>query len=221
MSKKNKRNMRQVWQSMFPPQAKRFLDIGCGQGKMTQYLVDDGKEVVGIEVDAKDAAIAQKYLSKVIIGSAENIQLSYPSEYFDCILYGGVIGAFYNPLETLKLHGNYLKDGGHVLAHVPNLRYYKTITMLTFKGTWDYMPHGILYHYYIRHFTWTTIKELFEALGYKIVAVEKNMRANGFLKFLNIILFGLLEEFLVYEYYIKAVKDAGASKTVQRKKETF
>src|SRR5687767_8692255 len=39
----------------------RVCDLGCGQGKATRYLADQGAQVIGVDVSAKMLEIAQRY----------------------------------------------------------------------------------------------------------------------------------------------------------------
>jgi len=207
LGKKKKIDMREVYRSIYPENAQKFLDIGCANGKESFHLVEQGKEVVGVEIIPEEAAVARTRLSKVIIGEADNIELDYPEGYFDCILYGGIIGAFNNTFDVLKRHSYYLKEGGYIVANVPNIRYYKVISMLLFKGVWDYMPDGgILCDYYLRYFTWKNYEELFDKLGYRIEIVKRNVRGSSFAKFMNKVTFNTFLELLTYEFYLRAVK---------------
>lgn len=224
MAVKNKLNVRILWQDYFPSQAKKFLDIGCGSGQQTCHLVEAGKEVVGVEIDPEKAAEAAKRLTKVYAGDAGAAEIDYPEEYFDCVIYGGVIGAFRDGEAVLRRHGRYLKDGGYVVAHAPNVRYYKVIIMLMFKGVWDVMPHGILYYPYIRHYTLTNYRELFLSAGFEIVDVKRILRGSRWIRGINKLMFGCFDEFLTYEYFIKAkrIKNAHSSGDVlKRKKVVF
>ena len=118
MSKRNKVNIREVWKGMFPEDAQKFLDIGCSHGGQTKHLVEQGKEVVGVEVSQEQAVKAREKLTKVFTCDAQNLDIPYDKEYFDCLIYGGVIGAFRESVNALKLHAQYLKPGGHLVAHM-------------------------------------------------------------------------------------------------------
>ncbi|MCA9400466.1 MAG: class I SAM-dependent methyltransferase [Candidatus Omnitrophica bacterium] len=220
--KKKKKDFRLVWKAMFPTDAKRVLDIGCFTGKETQHLIKDQKaQVVGIEINPKAANEAKKVLTHVICADASEIcDLPYADGYFDCLIYGGVIGAFKDPIATISKHARYLSHDGYLLFHAPNIRFYKVIRMLLCQGVWDYMPHGILYDVYVRNYTLKNYIELLEELGFELLDVKKNIRGNSFLKGLNAIVFHALDGFLTYEYYFKA-KRTQTVKKPKRKKNIF
>ena len=74
----------------------------------------------------------------------------------------------------------------------------------------------------MRFFTLLSIKELFSRAGYEIVGIERNLVAARGFSLLNFLLFGMLKDFLTYQYYIKARKLKGGPATaVGRKKYKF
>ncbi|MFH1779128.1 MAG: methyltransferase domain-containing protein, partial [Candidatus Omnitrophota bacterium] len=44
---------------------KKVLEIGCANGRMSKYLVQNGCEVTGVEVDAIKAQIAKQFCKEV------------------------------------------------------------------------------------------------------------------------------------------------------------
>jgi len=88
-------------------QAKRILDLGCGDGTYTKELFDRGKpsSILGIDPAKKTIHIArEKYNDgqriSFAIGSAD--QLPYATDSFDLVHIRGVLHHMSNPIATLK-----------------------------------------------------------------------------------------------------------------------
>ena len=50
---------------------KRVLEVGCANGFVTKVLSERGCTVVGIELDAEAAAVAEKWAEKVVVGDLD------------------------------------------------------------------------------------------------------------------------------------------------------
>lgn len=201
-----KKDRRKNFLSFLPAGATRILDAGCADGGLSAGLKQKGAEVVGIEKDEVSGAKARERLDRVFTADIEKFDLPYPKRYFDCMIYADVLEHLTGPQALLKKHRDYLNDGGCIIASIPNIRYYKVIIRLVIGGTWDYADGGMLDESHVRFFTLVNIKELFAAAGYEIVDLGRNIVAARGFKLLNFLLFGRLNDFLTYQYYIKARK---------------
>ena len=201
-----KKNKRDGFFSSIPLSAKKILDVGCANGNWVNRLGKRELEVIGIERDEKLCAQASRNLRKVFLADVEKFDLPFPERYFDCILYADVLEHLQDPQALLQKHIRYLKEDGCAIASIPNIRYYKVILRLVLGGVWDYIESGLLDKTHLRFFTLLNTKELFANAGYKIVEVRRNIIAASGFKILNFLCFNKLKEFLVYQYYIKAIK---------------
>lgn len=217
-----KKDKREYFLSLVPPGAKKVLDVGCADGGLSASLRQKGAEVIGLEKDKDSCTKAEERLSKVFLADIEKFDLPYPKEYFDCIIYADVLEHLLDPSALLKKHIDHLHDSGYTVASIPNIRYYKVIIRLAIGGTWDYSDDGLLDKSHVRFFTLLNIKELFSRAGYEIVGIERNLVAAQGFRLLNFLLFGMLKDFLTYQYYIKARKlEGGPTTTAGRKKYKF
>jgi len=203
MAKKDKRD---ELLDLVPVEAKRILDIGCGDGGLGFKLKQKGREVIGVEGDERLCFLAGQKLDRIVPGDIEMLTLPFTKGYFDCILYADVLEHLIDPLNILKSHRDYLNDAGCIVASIPNVRYYKVIGGLVFKDTWDYMDKGILDRQHLRFFTIINIKELFAGAGYEIIHIGRNVVTSRLLKIFNFIFLKSLRHFLTYQYYIVARK---------------
>ena len=100
------------------------LDLGCGSGRHTVYLAQEGFDVYGIDIAHKGVKRAKILLDKRGIHAALSVgsvrQLPYKNEVFDSIIsvkviHHGRIGAI---RETIKEIHRVLKPGGLIFVTV-------------------------------------------------------------------------------------------------------
>jgi 2-polyprenyl-3-methyl-5-hydroxy-6-metoxy-1,4-benzoquinol methylase len=208
--------------SLIPPDAKRVLDLGCGNGSLGAKLKAKGLEVVGVEKDKRIYDTAREKLDTVFLADiTEDLKLPYPEGYFDCIIYGDILDCLVDPLTALKRHAYYLKDNGCVVASMANIRYYKVIIRLVFGGTWDYVDNGILWKHHLRFFTLINIKELFIEAGFEIAEIKRNISASRGFIILDFIFFRAFRDFFTYQYYVKAEKTKSAAPLNLKKRKIY
>ena len=190
---------------LIPPQARSILEVGCAAGMTGKTLREKGfEEIVGIEVNEEAASIGKSYYDQVIIGDAEKVELPFEKGHFDCILYGDVLEHLINPWQVLKEHKSFLKKGGTIICSIPNIRHYRVIRRLVFRGKWEYADSGILDKTHLRFFTLGSIRKMVKEAGFEIRDLVKRPSAPSWLKLLNRMLGGRLIDFLVRRYIIVA-----------------
>jgi len=159
---KKKKEKRLEFLELVPEGAKRILDVGCGNANLTAHLVGQGREVIGIDRDSTRTQTAKERLTQVYCADIETFEPPFDVKSFDCIIFADVLDCLVEPLPLILKYRKYLKDDGCVIVSMANVRYFKVIYHLLFKGTWDYlMPGGILWWYHLRFYTLSTSKELF------------------------------------------------------------
>jgi len=194
--------------ALIPPNVRSVMEVGCAGGKTGEALRNRGVDtLIGIEIDPRLASMAQKHYSQLLIGDAEELELAHiPSESLDCILYPDVLEHFRDPWAVLSRHRRLLRLGGHFVASIPNVRYYKNVRDLVLRGRWDYAEAGILDRGHLRFFTWKSVETLFESTGYRILSLQSNMRGSNLLRLVNRMMLNQLRHFLVKQYLILAQK---------------
>lgn len=193
--------------SLFKDGPNVVLDLGCGSGQLGKRLIELNRahEVVGVEIFEAAAITASKYYSKVIRGDIENIELPY-REYFDYVVCGDILEHLRDPWVTLQRVHGWLKPGGALIASIPNIRYWRVVRDLLFKGRWEYVDSGIMDITHLRFFTRRTFIEALEGNGFSISKCEFwiNGKKQGFF---NRITIGFFREFLGSQLMVLAVKD--------------
>lgn len=213
--KKNKRN---DFLALIDNDVRSILDLGCSDGTLSSGFKDKGVEVVGLELSQPLFKEAEKKLSRVFLCNVEEFIPPYPERYFGCILYADILEHLRDPSAILRKYKHFLRDDGFIVASIPNVRYYKLILKLLFSGVWDYMDSGILDRSHLRFFTIVNMKELISEAGYEIIAIEHNIVASRWARFINFLFLNSLKDFLTYQYYIKAKKTPEGVLVINKRK---
>ena len=214
------RQERKDVEALIPKEARRILDVGCGEGILGKRLLEKGvKEVVGVEIEQAVCEKARENLSMVICGDIEEIDLPFEERYFDCIVFADILEHLKDPLSVIKKLKKHLKDSGVVVASIPNVRYYQVINMLV-DGYWTYGDYGILDRTHLRFFTKKEILALFKNAGFEITTITGNVDPKYYtvcnstpaeISFGRISLKDLsseeIKDLFVFQYLIKAKKD--------------
>jgi predicted TPR repeat methyltransferase len=192
---------------LIPPGTTKILEVGCGAGMTGKALRERGFEkIVGIEINEEMAQEGRAFYDQIVIGDVERICLPFEKEHFDCILYGDVLEHLVNPWWVLKEHQAVLKNGGAIICSIPNVRNYRILTNLIFRGRWEYTDDGILDRSHLRFFTLDSIRRMLKEAGYEIEGLTKRSSGAHWVKWIHRLLGSRLIEFLVRQYIIVASK---------------
>lgn len=190
----------------------KILEVGAAYGETLFYLKQKGiaQEVVGIDVfeDTKNKA-NYKEIDKFIFGNIEEIELPQYENYFDLILLPDVLEHLIEPKKVLEKLKKCLKKDGNIVLSIPNIRHYSAFVKIFVKGDFKYEENGLFDYTHMRFYCRKNINELVTASGYSVLEEEssiKNYKGKSITKILNILTFGLLEEFFSYQYFFKIKK---------------
>lgn len=145
------------------------LELGCSTGIMTGHMIEQqGCRVTAVEIDPNQAAAASAVCGNVIVADIGKPEFwTSLSGRFDYAIFADVLEHLADPWSVLKWCGGVLKDGGSVLATIPNVAFYQVRKDLLF-GRFDYTQFGILDDTHLRFFTADSVRSLFGSAGYKI-----------------------------------------------------
>ena len=111
----------------------RALDIGCGDGNLMEYLIQNKtKDIRGLEISKEKV---QNCLSKglaVIEGDAENDLKQFPNKSFDYVILSQTLQAFLSPENVIN---ELLRVGNRAIVTIPNFGHWKVRIDLLTKGT--------------------------------------------------------------------------------------
>ena len=111
----------------------RALDIGCGDGNLMEYLLQNKtKDIRGLEISKEKV---QNCLSKgltVVEGDAENDLKQFPNKSFDYVILSQTLQAFLSPENVIN---ELLRVGSRAIVTIPNFGHWKVRIDLLTKGT--------------------------------------------------------------------------------------
>ncbi|MAQ75825.1 MAG: methyltransferase [Aquimarina sp.] len=156
-----------------PEDAKKIIDIGCGNGAFAEVLKkQNNAEVWGIEYMDREAQVAKSKIDKVFSGPCENYIDELPDGYFDVIYFNDVLEHLVDPYEVLDKIKYKLAPNGIVISSIPNVRYHNTFMRLLLKKDWLYEDYGVMDRTHLRFFTDKSIKRMYKEQGYTVVLQE-------------------------------------------------
>jgi SAM-dependent methyltransferase len=148
----------------------RVLEFGCATGYMSQALRHRlGASVVGVELDAESARLAEAHLERVLVGDAEELDLEAElgGERFDAILFADVLEHLRDPAALLRRVRPLVAEGGRVVASIPNVAH-ASMRLALLGGSFRYREQGLLDETHLRFFTREGVQDLFEGSGYVV-----------------------------------------------------
>ena len=152
------------------PDARKVLEFGCGEAPLGAALKARQKcRVVGIELDARAAAIARKRIDDVYCGDAREI-VALMKEQFDWIIGGDIVEHLEEPWSFLAELRRVCAPGGHLLLSIPNVGHAAVIADLL-HGRFDYVYMGLTCVGHLRFFTRRSIEEMMAIAGWTIVEI--------------------------------------------------
>ncbi len=167
-------NQRSEMLKYIPENAKRILEVGCGEGVFCRELVRDDREIWGVEMNADAAQKAVDVCSHVLVGDFNALYEQLPKKHFDCVIFNDVLEHIYAPWDTIQQVKSLLSPSGVLVSSIPNFRYVDNIiTEILFQKDFRYKPEGgILDDTHIRFFTSKSICRMFREQGYDILTHE-------------------------------------------------
>jgi len=186
----------------------RILDVGCGSGDTAlaaKRRFGPSCEVTGIEMYEPAGMAARNKLDRVIIGDIEHLTLDFPEKHFDCILCSDILEHLKDPWTVLNTLRRFLADDGVFVASMPNIRHIVPLKQIILDRL-EYQKSGVLDKTHLRIFTLHTIRGLFTQTGFQIELVKPNRDTSAKYKVVNIISFGLMRQFSIFQYVILARK---------------
>jgi methionine biosynthesis protein MetW len=145
------------------PARSRVLDVGCAEGYLATELMARGCDVVGVEPDARAAAIARERGLDVLEVDIEQVTLDAAG--FDVVIFADVLEHLRDPEEVLRR----MLPAGRAVVSLPNIAHWTARrTLLT--GRFPREDFGLFDRTHLRYFTRATARELAEEAGYRVAA---------------------------------------------------
>lgn len=168
-----------------------ILEVGCGTGSTGRLALSEGKcaRYCGVELLEEAAAIADSFLSEVVHGDVESVELPWGPESFDAVILSEVLEHLRDPWDVLRRLHRLLKTGGMVYASSPNVSHYHIIGMLL-RGRWTLTDSGTMDRTHLRWFTPSSYTEMFEDTGFEVMVTRPLRPLSTKARLLTIVLGG-------------------------------
>ena len=185
------------------------LEIGCASGGTLAEIKNryPHAKVYGTEINAYAAGFAAHF-AEVIVNDIEKRNLPFHRNMFDYIILGDVLEHLHEPLETLKYCREFLKEGGYIIASIPNVMHISVVERLL-QGNFTYAEYGLLDNTHIHMFTYNEIVRTFQEAGYEIeniAATGSEIDSKQEKMIDNLLLLGEGAERFMYEAYQYIIK---------------
>ena len=130
------------------------------------------REIIGIELNYDVVQDNCNQLDAILVGDVEEIEPTFEESYFDYIIFADVLEHLVNPAAILERYSLYLKDTGHIIASIPNIKNYRILLDLVLYDKFEYVDAGILDRSHLRFFTRKEVYRLFDQVGLGVVSVQ-------------------------------------------------
>lgn len=187
---------------MVPDEGKVIGSIGCGRAATEAVLVQQGRDVHGVDVAPDAVATARTRLTSARLVDA-NDECPFSDASLDGLILADVIEHL--PLAWLRLQSfvRAVKPGGWVVISVPNNRYAAALAPFILKGDWPEYPLGIYDQTHVQVMTHRRLDRWCKQAG---LLKEKEFDSYDYRFFwrnvcraLNLGSFRLLKSFLTFE----------------------
>ncbi len=156
----------------------RVLELGCSNGKLTQYLKQSlDCDVVGVEIDVQAGKEASPYCSQLIIADLDNREWIHEltQQQFDVILCADVLEHLKAPVRVLADLKPYLKSEGRLLASIPNVAH-ASIRLELLQGQFDYEKIGLLDETHLHFYSRKSLIGMLMQAGYLCCDIEYSVQ---------------------------------------------
>lgn len=161
-----------------------ILDLGCGNGHLANFLIDQGYNVYGTDGSAQGIAIARQkrpdrfFLQDLSTGSLPD---DLKSISFDTIISTEVIEHLYDPEDFIEFCKNILPKNGEIIISTPYHGYWKNL-LLAILGKWDTHHDPTWHGGHIKFWSRDTLSKLLTDKGFTIAGFKGCGRAPYFWK---------------------------------------
>jgi SAM-dependent methyltransferase len=170
-----------------PADARIVLEVGHGAGALAEAYrrINPGVLYLGIEKAAETARIAEAAgrLDRVAVGDPGTVEpsalgLPEAEPVVDCLVFADALEHMIDPWGVLARLSRWVRDGGQVLACIPNVQHYSMLASLL-RGRWEYRPDWPPDRLDLRLFTLSGIQDLFARAGLAIFEIVPRWRPDA------------------------------------------
>ena len=149
--------------------AKRVLDLGCGNGTMMVTLKQAGFQMSGCDPSESGIAYAQKALpdSNVKVLGVYDAPSKLGEDGFDVVFSTEVVEHLYSPRELPRFARQVLKPGGHLIVSTPYHGYLKNL-LICLMNKWDWHHTALWDGMHVKFWSKNTLSQLLTEEGFVV-----------------------------------------------------
>lgn len=159
-----------------PENLDRILEFGCSGGMLGQKYKQDNPDTDWHGIDVFEPALKH---AKTVLNQAWKMDVNQlvpnktmKKEAYDALIYGDVIEHLIQPQESMLAHLALLKEGGYVIACIPNVQHWSVMQQVL-GGDWEYQEQGIMDETHLRFFTRKSFTNLLQGLGLEVTGMQR------------------------------------------------
>lgn len=151
---------------------KCIIDLGCGNGYLVNYLIEQGYNAYGTDASEKGIVIAKKtnndhfYVQDL---SSDKLPAPLQNILFDTIISTEVVEHLYDPESFMQFCRNNLQPNGEIIITTPYHGYLKNL-MLSIFNKWDSHMDPFWLGGHIKLWSKKTLSKLLTDKGFTIVS---------------------------------------------------
>lgn len=153
-----------------PECAKRILEIGCGAGRFRANF-SERVEYWGVE-PVEIAAAEAKGLTRVLVGTLDEVAAQIPDGYFDLVVCNDVLEHIFDTQAALSVIKRKMTKDGKLVGSLPNVRSVWVLLELLFLKDWRYRDMGVLDDTHVRFFTFKSARRMFVKNGFSVEVLK-------------------------------------------------
>ena len=151
----------------------RVLDVGCGDGTLMKFLIENKNiDVRGLEISKNKVQNCIGKGLSVIEGDAEKDLKQFPDSSFDYVILSQTLQAFYNPEKVIN---DLLRVSKRAIVTIPNFGYWKIRFHLLLKGTMPITKNLPDEWYNTPNLHMCSIKDFVNFCSKKNIKIDKSM----------------------------------------------
>lgn len=150
--------------------ARRIVDIGCGNGALCRELASRGYEVVGCEPSTRGVHFARSSAPELVFHEigVDGDPTSVGGESFDVAIATEVIEHLVRPRDLLRFAKQLLRAGGYLIISTPYHGYLKNLAF-ALTNKWDAHLSPFWDGGHIKFWSRKTLSQLLNDAGFRIV----------------------------------------------------
>ena len=99
----------------------KIIDLGCGTGSFTKKLLSLNSEIYGCDISPKSIRQASNFYPEIKFSVQDIEHLSYDENFFDVVIFSGVLHHFNNLKKPIMEAKRILKKNGLIFSFDPEL----------------------------------------------------------------------------------------------------